>query len=166
MEKLSTVEDESLKLHQRPVDLNDLAREAAKSFEAVCAGKKISLEIIGEPSVVSADAERLGQVLINLISNAVKYTPDSGHIRIMVKDEEKEGIITVEDDGIGIDQEDLPYIFERFYRTDRSRSRTTGGAGIGLSIVKAIVNAHGGTVQAQSEGKNLGSKVIVRIPKH
>ena len=164
LERLSTAESENLKLNRQPVDLFKLAEAAGKHMEAETAKKQILLRVAGESSTVSADPDRLNQVLINLISNAVKYTPEKGHILVAVKDGKTDGTIAVEDDGIGMAEEELPYIFERFYRTDKSRSRATGGAGIGLSIAKAIVTAHGGKITAQSE-VNHGSIFTVSIPK-
>lgn len=164
LERLSSIEDENLKLDKQPVDLLERAQAAAQSFEAACRTQQISITVNGGSTVVLADSGRLDQVLVNLVSNAVKYTPPGGHISLDVVSDGACGSLTVQDDGVGIDAAALPFIFERFYRTDESRSRATGGAGIGLSIVKAIVTAHGGTVEAQSE-KGRGSRFIVRIPK-
>lgn len=164
LEKLSTIEDENLKLNRQPVDLMERARTAVAKFEAVCHSKDIAINATGSRAVILGDPDKIDQVLINLLSNAVKYTSSGGHIEIAVSDDEKQGVLVVRDDGVGIDAAELPYIFERFYRTDQSRSRATGGAGIGLSIVRAIVLAHDGTIEAQSE-KGTGSRFIVRIPK-
>lgn len=117
----------------------------------------------GSSIVLSADRERLHQVIANLLSNAVKYSSDGGHIRIAVASNPKQAILAVEDDGIGISKEDLPFIFERFYRTDKSRSRRTGGAGIGLTIARAIVQAHGGNIYAES-AMGHGSMFTVILP--
>ena len=114
--------------------------------------------------MVPGDEGRLRQVVSNLLSNAVKYTGAGGPIRITLKNTPKCGILTVEDNGIGIPESDLALIFERFYRTDRSRSRKTGGVGIGLTIVKAIVTAHGGQVTAENRPEG-GSRFIVSLPK-
>ncbi len=163
LEKLSTIEDENLQLNRSPVDLLARAKAAVGYFEAVCHTKHIAISAVGSRAVIFGDPDKIDQVLVNLLSNAVKYTPRDGHIKVTVLDEEQ-GILTVEDDGAGIDAAELPYIFERFYRTDQSRSRATGGAGIGLSIVRAIVLAHGGTIEAKSE-QGKGSRFIVRLPK-
>ncbi len=98
------------------------------------------------------------------MSNAVKYTPEGGAIGIEVYETDRLGIVKVTDTGIGIPETELPLIFERFYRTDKSRNRKSGGAGIGLAIVKSIVNAHGGTVTVESI-KEQGSCFTVSIPK-
>jgi len=112
---------------------------------------------------MNADEDIIEQVLVNLISNALKYTPEGGSV--MIRTEETPGavVITVRDSGIGISDEDLPYIFERFYRADKSRSRATGGSGIGLAIVKFLVEAHGGTVTVESKPGE-GSEFTVTIP--
>ncbi len=99
-------------------------------------------------------------MLVNLISNALKYTPQGGKVRIEACETVDEISVSVSDTGIGISESDLPYIFERFYRTDRSRSRATGGSGIGLTIAKSIIEAHGGRMTVQSK-VNQGSTFTV-----
>lgn len=104
------------------------------------------------------------QVIINLLTNAIKYTQPKGTIRFEFSETDQEVIMEVVDNGGGIPQDELPYIFERFYRADKSRNRLTGGSGIGLTIVKSIVQAHGGDIEVQSElGK--GSTFTVILPK-
>lgn len=102
-------------------------------------------------------------MIYNLVSNAVKYSNEGGIIQIRVKPEKHKAVLIVEDQGIGMAEEDLPLIFDRFYRTDLSRSRKTGGAGIGLAIVKAIVLAHQGTVTVTSK-VDCGSRFTVTLP--
>lgn len=165
LERLAKVENENLRLEKTDVDLLELAYTVAGNFESESVKKNISLSADGVESHVNADRDRMTQVIVNLLSNAIKYTPEGGQIRIMVKDTPGNGIITVEDNGIGISKDELPLIFERFYRTDKSRNRKTGGAGIGLTIVKSIVTAHGGTVKAESNAEH-GSKFTVEIPKY
>jgi signal transduction histidine kinase len=164
MESLAQIESDNLKLSKSRVDLLELARTVGGNFEAESAKKNISVEIKGESTVINADRNRLNQVIINLLSNAIKYTPENGHVRISVNDTAENGIISVEDDGIGIPEDELPLIFERFYRTDKSRNRKTGGAGIGLTIAKAIVNAHGGKIEVKSSVEH-GSCFTVILPK-
>jgi signal transduction histidine kinase len=101
--------------------------------------------------------------VINLLSNALKYTRSGGEVQIKIRKEKEEVVIEVEDTGIGIAEKDLNFIFERFYRADESRNKTTGGAGIGLTIAKSIVEAHGGKISVESELKK-GSRFIVQIP--
>lgn len=164
LQRLAQAEGDSLTLRKTEVDLMDVARSIVRQFELEAGKKHLSLRAEGESTVVRADRDRLSQVLANLLSNAVKFTPEGGHIRVEVKSAEQSGILAVEDDGIGIPEEELSLVFERFYRTDRSRSRKTGGAGIGLAIVKSIVSAHGGTVSAQRREEG-GTRFVVTLPK-
>lgn len=164
LECLAKVEGDNLKLNKTPVNLLEIADSAVATLDTAAAKKSILLAVAGIPTHVPADKDRIRQVLINLLSNAIKYTPSGGHIRVEVKDTPFQGILIVEDDGTGIAEEELPFIFERFYRTDKSRNRKTGGAGIGLAIVKSIVMSHGGTVTAESR-ENQGSRFTVSLPK-
>lgn len=164
LERLAKVENDAMQLEKTTVDLLDLSRTVAANFESQSLEKNITLSVDGDSSPINGDKDRLAQVMVNLLSNAIKYTPENGQIRITVTDTPQNGSITVEDNGIGIPQEELPLIFERFYRTDKSRNRMTGGTGIGLTIVKSIVSAHAGYVTAEScEG--CGSKFTVVLPK-
>jgi signal transduction histidine kinase len=164
LERLAKIESGNLKLNKSRMDLLDTARTAIKNLQAEAVDKNQSLSLEGESSVLDADKDRLIQVVTNLLSNAIKYTPDGGHIRIEVTADAQHGIVRVCDDGIGISEKELPFIFERFYRTDQSRTRRTGGVGIGLAIVKSIVAAHGGEVSVDNHmGK--GSCFTVSIPK-
>lgn len=164
LERLRQIESENLSLEKAPVDLYAMAQSEAAAFEAEMSAKGLHCTVTGTACVVPGDERRLRQVAANLLSNAVKYTGDGGHILLTVEDTPGRGILTVEDDGIGIPEADQALIFERFYRTDRSRSRKTGGVGIGLTIAKAIVKAHGGEIFAESrEGE--GSRFTVSLPK-
>jgi signal transduction histidine kinase len=112
---------------------------------------------------VEGDRSRLKQVIVNLVDNAIKYTPAGGHVGVKVYASNGYGVLEVNDNGMGIPAEAAPHIFERFYRVDKARSRQMGGAGLGLSIVKAIVTAHGGQVRVESvEGR--GSRFLVELP--
>src|SRR5207302_4248999 len=115
---------------------------------------------------ILGDEERLGQVFSNLLDNAIKYTPEQGTITISAELAPIEPPtmmeIALEDTGIGIPPQDLPRIFERFYRVDKARSRELGGTGLGQSILKHLVEGHGGTVSAESQGK--GTRFVVRLP--
>lgn len=164
LERLRQEETENLNLKKAPADLLELAQAAVQNFETQLAAKKIRCTVDGGHAVVSADRSRIHQVITNLLSNAIKYSNESGRIRIVIEDTSEAGIIRVEDQGIGIAKKELPLIFERFYRTDQSRNRKTGGAGIGLAIVKTIVQAHGGTITADSR-EGCGSQFTVTLPK-
>ena len=118
----------------------------------------------GDDASIVADEGRISQVIMNLISNSVKYTEDGGNIEIEVREAGDAISVSVTDDGIGIPEGELPYIFERFYRADKSRNRKTGGSGLGLAIVKGIVEAHGGTVSVESK-PDCGARFEVKIPR-
>ena len=114
--------------------------------------------------MVWADRNQLGQALVNLLDNAVKYTPERGSVTVSVKDAGNEVHVTVADTGIGIPREHLNRIFERFYRVDKNRSRELGGTGLGLSIVKHIIQSHGGRLWVHSE-LEAGSAFSFSLPK-
>lgn len=164
LERLAKIEGHNLKLNREDVDLLEIARTAAENMQAEVNKKSLSLSVVGCPAWVYADRARLHQVMTNLLSNAIKYTPEGGMVKIEVTDGAESGMVRVSDTGIGIPEEELPLVFERFYRTDKSRSRKLGGAGIGLTIVKSIVTAHEGTVTAESQADG-GSCFTVCIPK-
>lgn len=164
LERLSQIENENLKLSREQVDLLELAAAVRTAFEPDFAEKNLDCRIEGGSAVVFGDRQRLHQVIFNLLSNAVKYSRQGGEIRLYISASTENAVLTVEDNGIGIPEKDLPWVFERFYRTDHSRHRKTGGAGIGLTITKAIVQAHGGRITVEStEGK--GSRFTVTLPK-
>ena len=115
---------------------------------------------------ISADKERIEQVITNIVGNAIKYTPNGGHIDVSINevDDIKYSYkITVADNGIGIPEESVPHLFERFYRVDKARNSDVGGTGLGLSIAKEIVDAHHGSIKVQS-GKGQGTKVTILLP--
>ncbi len=112
---------------------------------------------------ITADKERLEQVFINIVSNAIKYTPDGGEIHVHAKGVSDGVVINVKDSGIGIPESDLPHLFERFYRVEKSRTSETGGTGLGLAIAKEIVEAHGGSISIASE-QNVGTTVTIKLP--
>jgi heavy metal sensor kinase len=122
-------------------------------------GVKISVEL--EPLEITGDSERLAQVVTNLLTNAIQYNHDGGQVRVKLKSENGLAVLTVADTGAGISAEDVPRVFERFYRADKSRS--TGGNGLGLAISKAVVEAHGGTIEVSS-AENFGTTFTVRLP--
>ena len=114
---------------------------------------------------MQGDAERLGQVITNLLTNAIHYNRDAGEIRVGTRSENGRAILTVSDTGPGIATEDLPHLFERFYRADKSRGRAQGRSGLGLAIAKAIVDSHGGTIDVSSP-PGQGATFTVRLPAH
>ena len=143
--------------------LDVAVKKVVKKFAPQFIGRHISLHIEQIEDSVCTDSKWLGFIIEQLISNAVKYTDNYGNIQITVIQENENVVITVKDNGCGIDDNDIQYIFERFYRTDKSRNRSTGGAGIGLTITRAIVQLHGGTIHVESK-KGVGSLFKVTIP--
>lgn len=163
LEKLAKFEGDNLTLDKTEFNINDLVVHLLSNFETDFKHKSIETSVEGGPFTVYADRDKISQVLVNLLSNALKYTSDKGHIAIRLSKEGKWIRICVKDTGDGISEEDLPYIFERFYRADKSRNRITGGSGIGLAIVKAIVEAHNGKISVTSKIGE-GSEFIVSLP--
>jgi len=153
-------EDNNLKFEQK--NLNDIVVEAINrlSIEAHKKNQKLIVDLQETPRYVYIDRDKMEQVIVNLVTNAIKYTPENGMIKIMTEYDESFASLIVEDNGIGIPKEDLPRIFERFYRVDKARSRELGGTGLGLSIVKQIVELHKGEVNIESE---VGKGTIVRV---
>ncbi|MFR4352108.1 MAG: sensor histidine kinase [Roseburia sp.] len=164
MQRLSQTESGSLKLNKEPVELKAFAEEIVPHFEGQLLEHQLACRVSGDASTVPVDRGRLQQVVSNLLSNAIKYTDDGKQIEIVVENRADGAVLTVADEGIGIPKEEQKKVFERFYRIDKSHSRKTGGAGIGLAIVKVIVQAHGGKVELESE-KGKGSRFHVYLPK-
>ncbi len=164
LEKLAQVENDNGKRSVEPFDLYHVAGVAADTFTAEAMKRGITIQVDGTSCVIPGDKDRIQQVITNLLSNAIKFSRDGGRIRVTVEDRELQGTLTVRDDGIGIPEDEIPLVFERFYRTDKSRNRKTGGAGIGLTIAKSIVTAHGGTIDVRSK-LNQGSTFTVTLPK-
>jgi len=164
LEKLAKYESENLVLHKEVFDLYELIQNLIKNFETNFVDKNIVLDLQGEYSPVFADRDKISQVIVNLLSNALKYSPVGETVKIVVGWNEDKVVLKVKDTGIGITPEDLPHIFERFYRADKSRTRETGGSGVGLAIVKAIVDAHGGEMSVISV-INEGTEFTVYLPE-
>jgi two-component system sensor histidine kinase BaeS len=164
---LSLAEAGQLALVREPIDVAELLADVCTSFsgQAEVADIDLRLEIVGdEPLVVDGDVGRLDQVLGNLLSNALRYTPNGGTIALQAERTEDGVRIRVSDTGSGIPPEDLAYIFDRFWKGDRSRTRQDGtGSGLGLAIARQLVHAHGGTIRVESTvGK--GSTFTIELP--
>ena len=149
------------------VDIAGIVRKAVDMLAPAAQKKKQTLTAdIGRVPVIAGNPDYLERAVANLIDNAIKYTPDSGQIRVTARADNGGVVVEVADDGIGIPDADLPRIFERFYRVDRSRSRDMGGTGLGLSIVKHIVQAHGGTMEVNSiVGKGSTFRFSLPVPQ-
>ncbi|MFZ0683124.1 MAG: ATP-binding protein [Candidatus Cybelea sp.] len=157
-------ESGQLQLALRDVDLEEVARPIVASFEQQASNKGVSLELAAlRPVRVEADPDRLSQVFVNLIDNALRHTAEGGRIRVEIDARDSDAVLRVRDTGDGIPYRDLPHIFERFYVVDRSRNRGTGGAGLGLAIVKGIVDAHSGAISAESM-LGRGTAFTIRLP--
>ncbi len=157
-------ESGQLKLNLREIELEEVAHPIVASFEPQASNKGVHLELhTMRPVSVEADPDRLSQVFVNLIDNALRHTSSGGAVTIELDANGGDAILRVRDTGVGIPYRDLPHIFERFYVVDRSRTRESGGAGLGLAIVKGIVDAHGGMISAESM---LGSGTVftIRLP--
>ncbi|MBD2243698.1 chemotaxis protein CheB [Nostoc sp. FACHB-888] len=161
---LSRITSGKLHLKTRLIDLVSVVNAAIESIEFSAEAKGIQIVSQLNSATVVGDFDRLQQVLWNLLSNAIKFTPADGRVGVMLEAVYSHAEIRVSDTGIGISADLLPYVFERFRQGDSSSSKTTQGLGLGLSIVRHIVELHGGTVQAQSRGQGQGTTIIIRLP--
>ena len=164
--KVSRAEERQLDLQLRRVAVRQLLERAANAVRPAFAARDVVLEISGDDGSlhVDVDVDRLGEVLGNVLDNALRHTPRGGSVTLSARRESDDALLTVADTGEGLASDDLDRIFERFYRVDRARSREQGGSGIGLAIARAIVEAHGGQLWAESPGPGLGSRFVCRLP--
>jgi len=153
-----------LELHREPVSLHEILRELYEDGEILAEKKNITVILQRADEVcVMGDKVRLRQLFLNIIDNAIKYTPERGSVFLELQQSNGTAIISIRDTGIGIPKEEIPKIFDRFYRVDKARSRAMGGSGLGLSISKWIADAHGGRIDVQSEPQK-GSTFTVYLP--
>jgi signal transduction histidine kinase len=152
LQELSLAEAGQIDLDMQPIQVGVIVSQAIQSMSlrAEAAGVGLHSDVPDSLPPVAVDSRRIGQVLRNLLQNAIAYTPSGGWVCVTAQPGEGEVVVRVADAGGGIAAEDMPYIFERFYRADKSRARATGGAGLGLSITKSLVEAHGGRVWVES----------------
>ncbi len=166
LRELSLAENHQLRLEKQPTHMKALIAETMQAIEPLATDKGVQLidrvEVLPE---ISIDPVRIRQVLFNLLSNSLRHTSKDGTITVSGTSGEKEVRLSVQDTGEGLTADQLAVVFNRFYRGDKSRSRESGGTGLGLAIVKAIVEAHGGRVEAQSEGLGRGSTFSVCLPR-
>jgi two-component system, OmpR family, sensor histidine kinase BaeS len=165
---LSLAEAGQLALDKKPTDINQLVIHVVQMLKPLADEKNIALETLLEPvPKVLLDTVRINQVLYNLLTNALRYTPTQGNVKVTSSLQTRNGNkwirIEVKDTGQGIAQQDLPYIFDHFYRADPSRNRKSGGSGIGLAIVKRLIELHGGTIEVKSRLGD-GSSFILYLP--
>jgi two-component system phosphate regulon sensor histidine kinase PhoR len=163
---LSKLESGGQVFEPRPVDVRALVERVGDAFRPVAERKRQQLvvEVPANAGTVDADGALLERAVSNLVDNALKYTPEGGRVRMSATSDGVQAAITVEDNGMGIPEADLPRVFERFYRVDKSRSRDLGGTGLGLSIVKHIIQLHGGTISVRS-AVGTGSSFTIRLPR-
>ena len=166
LQELSRVEAGAFKLDLQPLLLADILKTTTIRLERQYAEKGVRLEIDlpADLPEVQADADRLSQVLFNLVGNALQYTPTGGQVTVAARRQGGEVLVGVQDTGIGIAADHLPYVFDRFYRADRSRARLSGGSGIGLTVAKHLVEAHSGRIWAESAGEGMGSTFTFTLP--
>ena len=158
--------EEALDISPRPVDAGELVRSAAEHAGDRFSAKGVELDLdLGQAGLVDADPDRMAQVLGNLLDNALRHTPSGGRVTISCHARAGWTELAVADDGAGIAAEHLRHVFDRFYRAGAARDRNSGGSGIGLSIAKALVQAHGGTITVRSPGTGGGTTFVVRLPR-
>jgi len=155
-----------LRVEPRVMDLTAVAEAAVQSVRAAALGKTITLSSSLDPGpmLLDGDPDRIDQVLTNLLSNAVKFTPGGGTIEVRLRRDGDAARLTIADSGIGIAPEILPHVFDRFRQADSSTTRTHGGLGLGLALVRYLVEAHGGSVRADSGGAGRGATFVVELP--
>ena len=165
---MTSILSNKMRIERAAVELASVVRAAVETVEPRAAARGISLEVVyageGASACVSGDRTRLVQVFWNLLDNAVKFSPQDGHVRVRVETKEGAARVLIEDDGAGITSEFLPHVFERFRQADMGTTRRHGGLGIGLALVKSFVEAHGGRVEVESDGENRGSRFTVMLP--
>jgi two-component system sensor histidine kinase VicK len=163
--QLSKLDYDNMQWNMKQIDIYKVVSDCAYKMNISAKQKNQTLVFDGDIDipVIMGDKDRIEQVIVNILSNAIKYTPEGGKIEIKIAKEEDSVVIKVSDTGLGIPKEDLPRLFERFYRVDKARSRMLGGTGLGLSIAKQIVEAHKGTIKIQSE-YGQGTQVFISLP--
>lgn len=163
---VSRISTGKIELHKQSIDLSEVMNSAIESTRSLIEsmGQKLVVTLPDPPLSLDADPTRLTQVFLNLLNNAAKYSEPGGCIEFIALRQEHEVAVTVTDTGIGIAADQLPRVFELFSQVDRSLERSQGGLGIGLSLVQRLVELHGGTVEARSDGAGMGSEFCVRLP--
>lgn len=163
IDHINAIESQQSPLKLEQMDLSALARGVAANFEVLALEKQLELTVAGEPLSIQADPDKISQVMTNLVANAIKFTPVGGKISLAVERLGDEALLRIQDNGEGIPPAELDKIFERFYMVEPSRNSRLGGKGIGLSIVKSLVQAHGGSITVESSPGE-GTTFLVRLP--
>ena len=164
---MSAILSGKLRMEELPVSLEQVVREAVETVRPFAATRSIDLVVTfhdWQNEIVSGDRARLAQVFWNLLHNAIKFSPDGGRVEVDASADQMETTVLVQDTGVGIAPEFLPFVFERFRQADGSKTRSFGGLGLGLALVKSFVEAHNGTVIADSKGIDRGSRFTVTLP--
>ena len=166
LQKVSRAEERQLDLRIRPLAPVAIVAQAAQAAGPAYAAKDVALDTAVDHDLppVAADGDRIGEVLANLLGNALRHTPSGGRVEVRAEVRGQEVEFTVSDSGEGIAPEHLGRVFERFYRVDSGRARARGGSGIGLTIARALVEAHGGRIRAESDGPGTGARFVVTMP--
>lgn len=166
LQELSRVESGAVPLNLQSIPVERLVETVTERLGRLFADKGVRLErdLPGHLPPVLGDEDRLIQVLMNIVGNALKYTPQGGLVFISARVQDQMVTLAVKDNGLGISAEHLQHLFTRFYRVDKSRARASGGSGIGLTIAKSIVEAHGGRIWVESEGEGTGSTFLITLP--
>jgi len=151
-------------LRKSACDLGQIANSACELIRPLAGARKLRIVSSCEQAPLNGDSDRLHQVVLNLLQNAVRYNREGGEIHLSTMSDEAHAVLSVTDSGMGIAAEDIPHLFDRFYRADKARSRAQGGVGLGLSICKSIVDTHGGTISVESE-PGIGTTFTVKVPR-
>ncbi len=163
---LAQAEAHQLTLQVQTMDMADVVKDAAATYKPLAQSRTITLkvELLGAIPPIQGDPARLRQVMLNLLDNALRHTPDGGKVGITLQKQNGWLQVQIQDSGSGIEAEHLPFVFDRFYRTERGRDRERSGTGLGLAIAKGIVETHGGQIAAASPGPGQGSTFTVALP--
>jgi CheY-like chemotaxis protein len=163
---LSRITSNKLEIHPQPIDLSDVIHAAVESTRPILerCDQQLVIAMPARKLYLDGDLVRLAQVFSNLLSNAAKFTEGPGTVRLTAEAEGREITVTVADTGIGMPEEDLVRAFDKFYQGSRRPERSYGGLGVGLSLVRQLVELHGGTIEARSAGVDCGSEFVVRLP--
>ncbi len=166
VDSVSRAEERPLQVGARPANVDEVVAEATRAAAEAFHVEGVGLQHrpAAAPPLVRADPDRLREILDNLLSNALRHTPAGGMVTVTTTTDRTRVVVRVADTGEGIAEQHLPHVFERFYRADRSRSRSTGGSGIGLTIARALARAHGGELHAASDGPGQGAVFTLTLP--